>query len=247
MDTPSAPIATGDLSPTIHWRRWEFDGTIGPELGAIATEAALFSRGTDFTAWHIKAGGKPGSSLMRRLWQGESGDEDYEGTTVWTLHDQAGTAVGAAIWEHGKAELNELLLSDREHRNGAQWKPRALARAQHIGRVCLFLKAPLRGRGIMDLLIELQLGPALEAAAKAVHAQGAFPFLRAGDATPLLLEKHCSVPMPGFIRGCLNETERLRGWAQRAGHEIDGFDHWKVDWMPITKPKPARAHKARVA
>jgi hypothetical protein len=221
------PTENGQLTATITWQRHEFIGKVPKPFGDFAIAAGLYSRGSDFTS-DLLAPGEAGSSLMRRIWEGGDVGEEYAGAMVWTLIREDGQAVGSAILETLKPEMAEILLSQKraDGRRGQQ-----LAKAKCVGRLTLWLSPYLRKRGLVGELVRTQIAPTIKKKAKIAHKDGAFPFVRCVDATIPILQKHCQVPIPGFISECKNEAELVKTWAWQAGMEMHRYDKWQVPWI----------------
>lgn len=239
---PQDPCFQDFLSPLVSYRRWDYRDKPCPSLCQKALDGQLYSQGTDFTAWYIKGGGRPGSSYMKRFWEQDMPDDDcqaHQGGSVWIL-DKNGKDIGAVILE--RCVPDPLTIGDRElHGRYAKAKPHKTFQAQAVGRVAMWLDPALRGRGLMKLMLSANVIPVLEPHMKQAQSQGLFPFVRASDATANILQTQSDIPVPGFFRACLNEKEQLRTWMMTMNMDMHDHDRWGVEWRanaPATKRGP---------
>jgi hypothetical protein len=243
LPATTKPIAHGDLSPSMRWRQWDLPYPPPPDFCQWAQEHGLFSKGSDFTSFRIHPG-RPGNSMLRKLWQGKASEPEGDRLSVWTIHDTKDKPCGVVVWEHTSDTASSLFdISDRPHRSGQQWRPAKTAVARNLGRVSLWLDPSHRCRGWIRELLTQSVVPQLEHAARSAHARGEFPFLRSADATPDIMAKVTDIPQPGFVHHCLNEGEHLRSMIDGLTSGYSKHERWQVPWIPV--PSISRARSMR--
>ena len=204
FENPETPVETSFLSPTISWKKWRLPHPPSGGFGLWAEQAGLYSKGSDFTAAHIRAG-VPGRSMLRRLWLGTNEPQPYVETTVWTLHGLQDQPCGVFVWEKTKSDKS------------SQWADGFLAQkingqsigCQCLGRISMWLSPQHRQRGWMSGLIE-DIKHELIGAAEKAFEEGSMPFLRGADAAPLILQKHTSIPLTHSISPGKEEDHALK-------------------------------------
>lgn len=167
-----APLehASGHLTPRFSWKRYEQPHP-PLEFGAWAIAHRLHSGGSDYTAPNSNMG-IPSPSFIKRIWNGRLNPLDlFEGTHIWTVEDdQTGRPVGVVVWE---------MTHDA------------------LGRMNIWMSPAFRGRGLMGLLLDSEVVPAIEYAAGRLPP-GARPLL-AGDATLPMLSSRTWVEIEELI------------------------------------------------
>lgn len=167
--TPSER-ASGHLTPRFSWKRYEQPHPPF-EFGAWAITHRLHSGGSDYTAPHSNMG-IPSPSFIKRIWNGRLNPLDaFDGTHIWTVEDdQTGRPVGVVVWERSNDAL---------------------------GRINIWMSPAFRARGLMGLLLDNEVVPAIERAARELP-EDAKPLL-AGDATLHMLRSRTWVNVDELV------------------------------------------------
>lgn len=198
LTNPELPVDEGFLSPTITWKKWRLPHPPAGGFGAWAEQAGLYSKGSDFTAAHIRAG-IAGRSMLRRLWLGTNDPQPYVETTVWTLHDHKDMPCGVLVWEKTKKDQDKdwALISSR------------LKDCLCIGRISMWLSPQHRQKGWMGVLLG-DMKHEWEDVARLALSKGKMPYLRGGDAAPMIIKKHSSIPLTHTLSSGKEEDQVLK-------------------------------------
>lgn len=184
-------------------------------FGQQMIDAGLFSQGNDFTNGFAKDPHYQGNSLLRRLWEGETGRacDGAAGMRVWVIEHE-GARVGVVAWLHTdyQGAQGPGVTIDEVPRQ-SNYKPKATIDTAPLGYVMCFMDRAHRGRGLVKQVLQEHVCDRLLSLAQDARARGLMPTIAAVDATRSILKSMTPVPLVSYPYMC--QALRAQVWRLR--------------------------------